>query len=713
MLIIRYCVVTFFSVIFTFSLRADEGMYPISDLQKINLKQKGLKIKITDIYNPNEVSLIHSIVSLGFCTGSFVSGQGLILTNHHCAFGAVQSASSVSNDYITEGFLARSMEDEVPAKDYTIRITESYRDVTEMIMQDVIDTMSALVRAQKISSNMKAVAEKARMENPDKQIEVAEMLPGKSYLMFVYTFLRDIRLVYVPPRAIGEFGGEDDNWMWPRHTGDFAFIRAYVSKDGKSATYSKDNIPYKPKKFLKIAASGITENEFVFVLGYPGRTYRHRPAEFVSYENEVRMPYLADMLEWQIRIMEVAGRNDHATAIMLAQRIKSLANSTKNFRGKLKSMKATGLTEKKRNEEKGLWDFIQQDKNRNVRYGQLSDQISSMFSQIRKQAEYEFVLDYMRRSVLLVDLGFGLIEAMHEMQKTNDSRRPVYRIENRPALVSHLRGKVINYHEPTDRLIFSDLMNRTQLLPAGFRFQYADRLIAGVSSDSLAESMYRRTLLNKDTAWTAYLKVTPDGISGLNDPFMQFINEYYQMVKQFDVVQEEQTAELNKLYADLIEVRSQYLQKNFIPDANRTLRFTFGYIRGYSPADALYCRPFTTMKGIIEKTKGTEPFDTPKKLIDLHKNRSYSKYKDKKLNDVPVAMLYNTDTTGGNSGSPVLNAKGEIVGLNFDRTFEATINDFAWDESYSRSIGVDVRYILWILDQYAGAKQILHEMNIE
>ncbi len=530
----RYLI--FSILVFGITLRvfADEGMYPISELQKINMKQKGLKIKTADIYNPNNVSLIHAIVSLGFCTGSFVSDQGLILTNHHCAFGAVQTASSTADDYIQNGFLANIMEEEIPAKDYTVRITETYQDVTDRVMKGVTDTLDALIRAKTISANIKVIADKARQDHPDQQVEIAEMLPGKSYVMFLYTLLKDIRLVYVPPRSIGEFGGEDDNWMWPRHTGDFAFIRAYVSKDGKPTPYSKDNVPYKPKIFLHVSAKGIGENDFVFILGYPGRTFRHRPGEFLSYENDIRMPYLADMLEWQIQVMETMSRNDHATGIKLAQRIKSLANQTKNFRGKLKSIKEVDLINKKKNEENDLWSFIKKDDFRKSRYGRLSENISTIFGQLRRQADYEFVLDYLRRSVSLVEMGYGLIEALVEKQKPNNERRVVYKDENRSMLITHLSGKLFNYHEPTDQLFFEDLLKRSQKLPAGYRFDYADRLLqTATTSDSLTKKMYLKTRLNKDTAWAAYLLVSPADIPALDDPMLTFIYEYYKAVQNF------------------------------------------------------------------------------------------------------------------------------------------------------------------------------------
>lgn len=712
MISVRHLIATVILLTHAGPVFADEGMYPISEIHKINLKSKGLKLKTSDIYNPDDVSWIHAIVSLGFCTGSFVSDQGLILTNHHCAFGAVQSASSTANDYIRDGFLARSLEEEIPAKDYTVRITETYQDVTPVIMKDISDTMDALSRAHAISENMRAAADNARKQNPDMQVEIMEMLPGKSYVIFYYTLLKDIRLVYVPPRSIGEFGGEEDNWVWPRHTGDFAFIRAYVSKEGKAAAYSKDNVPYKPKKFLRIAAQGVSENDFVFILGYPGRTFRHRPAEYIAYEQDVRMPYLAGLMEWQIRTMEQMSRQDHAVSIKLAQRIKSLANTSKNYRGKLKSMKAIDLVQKRRDEEKALWAYIDKDPSRKVRYGSLKNDIETQSALIRKSGEYEFVLDYFRRSVYLIDMGYAVIDAMFELQKPDQDRRTLYKDENRPSLISHIRGKLFNYHEPADKLFFADLLKRTGQLPAGNRFAYADRLLTRHSPDEIADQLYGQTNLSKDSLWLDYLKTKPSEIASLKDPMMDFIFEYYKLSQNFRAEQDEQNAILNKLFADLIDIRSRFLQKNFIPDANRTLRFTFGYIRGYSPADALHCAPLTTLKGILEKTTGEEPFDTPAKLINLIRKRTFGKYKDKKLNDVPVAMLYNTDTTGGNSGSPVMNAKGEIVGLNFDRAFEATINDFAWNESYSRSIGVDIRYILWVLDHFAGAQNVLNELKV-
>lgn len=709
---LRFVALVFQLLIFSSWIHADEGMYPVSEIHKLNLKAKGLKIKPTDIYNPNGMSLAHAIVSLGFCTGFFVSDQGLVLTNHHCAFGAVQSASGVEQDYIRDGFLANTRKEEIPAKGYTVRITERYADVTRQVMRGVSDTLSALDRAKTIQQNMQALTDSARKQHPNLQIEIMEMLPGKSYVMFYYTLIKDIRLVYVPPRSIGEFGGEDDNWLWPRHTGDFAFIRAYVSKDGRPADYSPDNVPYKPQVYLKISAEGMKENDFVFILGYPGRTFRHRPAEYVAYEEEIRMPYLADLMEWQIRAMQALSREDHATSIKLAQRIKNLANTSKNYRGKLKSMKALNFSEKRRADDQALWAYIQADPNRQKRFGSLAEDIRREFDQMRALREYEIILEMLRRSVNLVDMGCSIVEAVNEFQKPEEERRAIYKNDKRDDLIRSIQAKLVNYHEMADRLFLADLLKRSAYLPESYRFTPADRLLVNKEPDELVKDFFTKTLLNKDTAWVRYLHYTPNDLRKASDPLMVFISEYYGLLQQLQKMQNQQAAVLNKLYADYIDVRSQYLQTSFIPDANRTLRFTFGYIRGYSPADAVYYKPFTTLQGILQKSTGQEPFDAPPKLIDLAKKKHHGRYRDKKLNDVPVAMLYNADTTGGNSGSPVMNARGEVVGLNFDRAFEATINDFAWDESYSRSIGVDVRYILWVLEHFAGAHHLLKEIGI-
>jgi len=323
--------------------RADDGMYPMSELPRLNLAEKGIELTADQLFNPNQVSLVDGICRVNGCTGSFVSASGLIITNHHCAFDAIQKASSANNDLLTNGFSAATREQEISAPDYQVRITENYRDVSEDVLKAVTEGMSFLERTKAIDKRRKELEVAAEKENPGLRAEVAEMFAGKTYVLFLYTYLKDVRLVFAPPASVGNFGGEVDNWEWPRHTGDFSFMRAYTAPDGSSATFSKNNIPYQPKRFIQVAPEGVDENDAVFLLGYPGRTARHKTASFLQFEHDIRLPLTVDLYNWQIQEMETAGANDRTVAIKHASRMKSLANVEKRSRGQLLGLRRAGI----------------------------------------------------------------------------------------------------------------------------------------------------------------------------------------------------------------------------------------------------------------------------------------------------------------------------------------------------------------------------------
>ncbi len=695
---------------------ADEGMWPMSEIHKLDLRSKGLKIDLKDIYNPEGLSLIDGVVQLGGCSASFVSPRGLILTNHHCVFGAVQAASSSENDYINSGFLARGRSEEIQAKGLTARITESYRDVSEDVLSAVKEGMGLSERTKAVEKKIKEIVTGVEKEKPGKRAEVAEMFTGKTYVLFVYTYLKDIRLVYVPPRSIGEFGGEDDNWMWPRHTGDFAFVRAYTGPDGLPDEYSEKNVPYHPRKFIRVAPEGVSEGDFVFIFGYPGRTYRHQTSHFLAYEEDVRMPWVADWYGWQISVMEKMGGSDRGIALKHSSRIKGLSNTMKNYRGKLKGMKRLHLVEKKRNEEKALQDFIRADGNRKAKYGDILEKISKVYEEMRQGADHELVLNYLRSSVNMVNFGYTAYEAAIELQKPDVERESAYMGRNFPQTKQRLQLALGNYYQPTDRIIFKELLMRAARLPDTQRLKAVVNIVEGKDPgqaiDEFIDDAFRKTRLKDETVLMDALTKSLQQLKEMNDPFIQFAAALYPAYQRLREKERARKGALDQLYAELIDVKKQFLEKDFIPDANGTLRLTFGRIRGYKPADAVFCRPMTTLAGVIEKTTGQYPFDTPQKLIDLYQKRDFGLFEHPEMKDVPVCVLYDMDTTGGNSGSPLLNARGELVGINFDRAFEATINDFAWSETYSRSIAVDVRYVLWVTQKFGGVEHLLQEMNV-
>jgi hypothetical protein len=696
-------------------ISADEGMWPISEIHKLGLQEKGLEIGTEDIFSPDRLSLIQAVVQVG-ATGSFVSEDGLIITNHHVAYGSVQAVSTKEKDYIQQGFRAQSRSQEIPARGLTARITDSYKDVSREILSVVTEGMGFGERTKAVERKMKEIVAEAESKNPGKRAEVAEMFSGKTYVLFMYTYLKDIRLVYVPPRSIGNFGGEVDNWMWPRHTGDFSFLRAYVAPDGTPAEYSKENIPYHPKKYLQINPKGADEGDFIFLLGYPGRTYRHRTSHFLAYEEEVRMPWVAEWYAWQISVMEKMGEKDRAIALKHLSRIRGLSNTMKNYRGKLLGMKRIRMVDIKHEEEKELHRFIQEDEERKMKYGDVLEKIADIYKDIRQRAEYELILNYLRRSVDMISYGYTVYEASIERQKEDLERESAYMDRNFALTKQRLELSLRNYYEPTDRVIFRELLKRAAGLPEKYHIPALKTLFGGEDlekkSDNYISETYSHSKLNqRDVLMNALQKSTSE-LGDMNDPFVELAEALYPTYQKLKGIQDARAGALAELYARLIDVKKEFLQQDFVPDANRTLRLTFGRIRGYHPRDAVYYEPITTLDGVVEKTTGEEPFDTPAELVELHKAKDFGQFKHPQLKSVPVCILYDADTTGGNSGSPVLNAQGELVGVNFDRAYEATINDYRWNEDYSRSIAVDIRYVLWIMQKYGKVDDLLREMDV-
>jgi hypothetical protein len=700
----------------------DEGMYPLSEIHKLDLKAKGFKIATKDLYNPQGVSLVDAIVQVGGCTGSFVSNEGLILTNHHCAFGAVQAASTAEKDYLTNGFLARNRSEEIPAKGYTCRITESYRDVSAEVLSAAKEGMSFAERAKAFEQKIKEIVAAEEAKAIGIRAEVAEMFAGKSYVLFIYRNIKDVRLVYVPPRSIGEFGGETDNWVWPRHTGDFSFMRAYVAKDGAMADYSPENVPYRPRRSLKVAPQGVNENDFVFILGYPGRTFRHQPAAFYAYHQKYFLPFHADWFAWQIDIMEAAGKDNSEVAIRLSSRIKGLANRMKNYRGKLQGFHRLSLLAKKQQEERELQAFIDAEAKRKAQYGAVLPEIGKTYSEIMVDASRNQILGQVGGSSVLLSAGYTAFKLSTQLQKEDLQREPAYMNRNLPALKDRMELAYADRNDGIDRLFMKEIFKKASQLPEGQKIAAVEAIIknstngfpqGGTAIDKFVDEAHANSRLRDAEFFKSLLTMKPEEIRALNDPFIEFAAALENELEKNRETDRARQGALAKLFAQLIEVKQQWKQTDFIPDANSTLRLTFGHIRGYTPNDAVEYEPITTLAGVYQKhLTGTEDFKAPPQLIDLWRAKDFGKFKSEKLQDVPTAILYDTDTTGGNSGSPVLNANGELVGVNFDRSYEATINDYQWSAEYSRSIAVDIRYVLWVVQKFAGADFLLRELGV-
>lgn len=349
--------------------QAEEGMLPLSEIHKLDLKALGFKLDSKALYNPNGISLIDGIINLSGCTASFVSPEGLILTNYHCAFPAIQRITTKESDLMKNGFMAKDRSKELIAKGYTVRMIDFYKDVSKEVLSAVKKRMNYEQRTKAIEKKIKKIVVKIEKKYPGKRAEVAEMFIGKTYVLFVYVYIKDVRLVYSPPRSIGEYGGETDNWMWPRHTGDFTFMRAYVAPDGSSAEYSEKNVPFHPKKYLQVSSKGVKEEDFVFVLGYPGRTFRHRTSHFFQFEEKIKKPYVVDLYTWMIGVLEEISKKNRTTEIKLSSSLKRLWNVMKKYKGQLKAFNNLKLTDKKMAEEKALQAFIDGDKKLKKIYG--------------------------------------------------------------------------------------------------------------------------------------------------------------------------------------------------------------------------------------------------------------------------------------------------------------------------------------------------------
>ena len=563
--------------------------------------------------------------------------------------------------------------------------------------------------------NLSALIE-AEAALPGKRAEVAEMFIGKTYILFIYTYLKDVRLVYAPPRAIGNFGGEKDNWMWPRHTGDFSFLRAYVGRDGAPAEYAPDNEPYRPRRYLQVAPAGVEEGDFVFICGYPARTHRHRTSFFLEAETNIRMPWVVDWNGWQITTLERLSAEYPAAALRLAPRLRSLHNRVKNYRGKLQGIRRLDLVDRKRQEEAEMQAFIAEDPTRAEKYGNLLGEIQEFYAEQKPRSAYELWLRHLLRNPHILNLAFTAYDAAVERRKPEVQRDSAYMDRNFVQTRKKLQIMAENYDAAADSAILAELLGRAQQWPQIESIPAILGLAGRANADKAARYLgfaLRQTRIHDSGYLMELLNMTQEQLEGIADPFLELAMALYPAHEELEQEIKRRKGVLDGLQARLIDVKRQFLGAEFIPDANGTLRLTHGSIKGYSPADALSCTPLTSLRGLLEKETGQPPFVVPEGVERLYLEREFGPFASSGLSDVPVNMLYDADTVGGSSGSPVFNARGQLVGVNFDRAWEATINDYTWSAAYSRSIGVDIRYVLWITGIFGGAHHLLEEMNVK
>jgi hypothetical protein len=684
----------------------EEGMFPMSMLSSLDLKEAGLEISKDEIFNPNGVSLTNALVRLGGCTGSFISDNGLILTNHHCVYGTVASLSTPENNYLDNGFYASDTARELKTS-LPCRITLSFDDVSERVLANVDRSADPKTQAEVIKKNIASITAAEEGKHPNLEIKISEMFIGKYYTLFRYKLLNDVRIVFVPPKSIGKFGGETDNWMWPRHNGDFAIVRAY--ENGK---------PFVPEKHLQINPSGTKENDFVFILGYPGRTYRHQPAQFLTYQQDHILPYISEWFDYRIKILQNEAGTDKGKMLRYAGRIASLSNTAKNFKGKMQGLNRTDIIEQRYKEQEELKNYVSNNANAKEKYGNLFEKLESGYDFRLNNVDKRLKISQWVGASGILSAGYALLSVQHKIKDMPKKECRLFLEENKESIESKIKKYYRIYSNYTEsRYIAEGLWNLYQL-PENQRIEKVESFVNTVNNKgelhALVEKLVSKSMLLNKSKALSMMESKAHKFFNYRDPLLEVLENVMIHQSKLDVEWRKNEGNLNTLLPILSDLKDEYYKEGFIPDANSTLRFTYGQVKGYQPQDAITMSPFTTIEGIYNKAAtGESDYYLPENILEKMKAvQPADVLKHPEKNAVVVGFLYNMDTTGGNSGSPVMNGKGELIGLNFDRAFSATINDYAWNESYSRSIGVDIRYILFVMKYLGDADDLLKQMNV-
>lgn len=694
----------------------DDGMWMPHQMTDLGLKDLGLQMDPAGLYKKDGTGLMSAVVHLGGGTGEFVSAQGLILTNHHVAFGAIQRAATKEHDYLQDGFLARENKDEIPAKGYIADVLIGYEEVTKQMNSAVRPNMSPLTKYKALERKGKYLIARAERKGKDLRCEIKKMYSGNRYYLFKFKRLKDVRIVYAPPMSIGNFGGEVDNWMWPRHTCDFTFLRAYVSKDGEGIEYNENNVPYTPKSFFKVSLDGVKDGDFTFVMGYPGRTYRNQTLAELKQD----MKQLGErkvMLEELVAFFEDAGKNDRAIQIKYAGKVKGLWNSIKNRNGKLEGMHSVDLLSKKAEQMKAFTAWVAEKPERQKKYGNALENIAKFMEKYTAFQDKNYRLALLFNGYIgptVFGNGYMIYRTVSERQKPDIKREPAFQERNIPMITMRQKIAERGYHPDVDRAYAKFTLKKMLDLdvaevPAALKDLMAKKSPEAI--DAFVDNIYDNTKLMDPEARLKMLKMNLKQLMAQKDPAIKFIAA---LEKEAKVLREKSKA-LDQEYSDLRKVYLAALMAmkgNLAPDANSSIRFTYGTVEGYRPRDAVYYKPVTTLKGVLQKDKGEAPFDVPERLKELHKNKDFGQYMDKKTGDIVTCFLNTTNVTGGNSGSPVLNARGEQIGIVFDMTYESVIGDYYVIPELQRTIQVDIRYVLFVTDKYAGAKHIIKEMGL-
>lgn len=687
------------------------GMWIPNELNEKEMKQMGMKISAKDIFSATVPSIKDAVVHFGGgCTGQIISGRGLLLTNHHCGYGSIQRHSSVENDLLKNGFWAKNMKEELPNPGLTATFIVDVKDVTSAVVAGA-QALSGEARRNMIKKNVDAYLANYKPETYQTAF-IRPFYKGNKYYLIVQETFKDVRLVGTPPEAIGKFGADTDNWVWPRHTGDFALFRVYADKNNKPAEYAESNVPYKPKYFLPVSSKGIKENDFVFVYGFPGATDEYLPAIALEKLQKETNPARIEVRDAALKIMGEKMRTDEATRIKYASKFASIANYWKKWIGENQGLQKSNAVEKRKTYEQAL----------SARNPRIAAVLSSFENLYNQQAPYGLTKAYYDE---LIRNAEGLKLAMHYNNFMDLYATGSWKPETKSRYLSTLQGIYVDYDPMLDAQITSELLALTAAkIPQQFLPAEANGFKDAAQNLPVITEMYKTSLVsglarfNGETVNSNLEKVFADEeqlIATLKKDKLIMLARHLR-----DHFNDHVAGKYNDLQDEIDDLQKEYMalqmqtdkNKVFFPDANSTLRVTYGKVKGSRPRDAVEYLPQTYLKGVMEKyVAGDYEFDVPAKLITLYNKKDFGKYKDR-TGDVPLAFTSTSHTTGGNSGSPAIDANGNLVGLNFDRQWEGTMSDLNYDPEICRNIMVDVRYILFIVDKFADAKWLLKEMKI-
>jgi len=695
-------------ILLIFPSSAQEGMWLLNQITQLNLAEKGLKIPVERIYTPGHNSLAYAVLQLDGGTASFVSPDGLILTNHHVAYTALQRISTLASDYLANGFLAAEHSDELPAPGYKARLMIEMKDVTDEVITGARNISDPVEKEIQIIYRIAEMCDEISKTGSDLEAEIIPMYSGRHYILFKYKVFKDVRVVYAPPSSVGNYGGETDNWMWPRHSGDFAFMRVYVNSDGNGADYNTGNIPYKPEIWLRTARGDMDEGDFNFIIGYPAVTSRYRSSSSVSWNLNNSYPFYIENFSEIISLAGALVINDPEGRLRTASFVKDLANELKYYQGVVGGMKKTEFLRKKLESEKEFLEWVNDKSEKRAKYADIIIREKELYNLLENTKDRDNVFSLLQGlSGTLPDVASRMYEI-----SVNDNFSVIPE-----GTLNEIKGEMEllynDFFEPLDKALLVRTLKLSSELTAGQRIKGLDLILSGTnkSPEQWVEELYANTKF-KDFTFVKSLIENPSKIKDYaDDPFLRLAAAIYPESEEIRMNFEAFTSKAESLRKDYYDALFEWHGDPLYPDANGTIRFTWGKVKGYRPADAVWYSPFTTLRGVIEKDTDREPFDAPLGLTVLEEGKDFGEWADPELNDVPVAFLNQCDITGGNSGSPVMNSKGELAGLAFDGNYESLISDWQYDYDLQRCIAVDIRYVLFITEKLGKAGFLLREME--